>query len=51
LGSGARCGGGVWLCGEEEKLKVECTVSFSELGKSSVALLAWTERSGVKAES
>jgi hypothetical protein len=29
---------------------VECTVSFSELEKSSVAHLAWTERSGVKAE-
>ena len=26
----------------------ECLVSFSELGESSVAHLAWTERSGVK---
>ena len=33
---------------ESGKLKVECLVSFSELGKSSEAHLAWTERSEVK---
>jgi hypothetical protein len=43
--------GRIALPGEEEKQKAESTVSFSELGKSSVAHLAWTERSGVKAES
>jgi hypothetical protein len=32
-------------------IKAECPVSFGELGKSSAAHLAWTERSGVKAES
>jgi hypothetical protein len=29
-------------------LNFECPVSFSELGKLSVAHLAWTQRSGVK---
>ena len=33
---------------EGKSWKAECPVSFSELGKSSVAHLAWTERSGVK---
>ena len=35
---------------EAEGEKTECNVSFCELGKSSAAHLAWTERSGVKAE-